>query len=343
MWQQHLPTTNTLCATETAASLFTNIVPQAWGRGVVGGEYHDSGSPFKTEVLRQVYTTFAQRRQTHARTVAHHSRTCTMSYDQSYPIPQVFLVDGGGGPQHSAQPPGLIPCWSFPPAVERSRSHEKSRGCMGISPGGAMIVLLLFLLVFAALGFEAIQISNIQKELADRTQVEAVEFNAPEKQIGLPEPGLIEEDKKDRPAAHVIGRIETVDVRKTLRWDSKTGRAFTSGGVVYQAEDGALRVNETGLYHIYSRVELIFRDCSYSSSFEHNVFVRRTGHLKPVTLMEAHRTGFCSERKNRPWTTENYLGSTQLLQRNDSVLVNVSHPQLLSHSHFGNFFGLYKI
>lgn len=26
MWQQHLPTKNTLCATETAVSLFTNIV-----------------------------------------------------------------------------------------------------------------------------------------------------------------------------------------------------------------------------------------------------------------------------------------------------------------------------
>lgn len=27
MWQQHLPTKNTLCATETAVSLFTNTVP----------------------------------------------------------------------------------------------------------------------------------------------------------------------------------------------------------------------------------------------------------------------------------------------------------------------------
>lgn len=140
------------------------------GEGVVGGEYLDSWRSFKAEVLRQVYTSF-HAAQTDAQTVHLQSRTCTMSYDQSYPIPQVFLVDGAGDPQHSGQPPNLIPCWSFPPARERSRSPEKSRGCMGISPGAAMVVLLLFLLVFAALGFEAIQIVNIQKELADKTQV----------------------------------------------------------------------------------------------------------------------------------------------------------------------------
>lgn len=128
-----------------------------------------------------------------------------------------------------------------------------------------------------------------------------------------------------------------------MRWESKTGQAFISGGVVYRSEDGALQVNETGFYNIYSRVELIFQDCSDTSSFDHTVFVRRTGRTLPLTLMEAHRAGFCHERKGRPWTTESYLGSIQQLQKFDRVLVNVSHPRSLSHSHHGNFFGLYKI
>lgn len=121
------------------------------------------------------------------------------------------------------------------------------------------------------------------------------------------------------------------------------GRAYTSGGVAYQFEDGALQVNETGLYHIYSRVELIYKDCSPTSFFVHNVFVRRGGRPSPLTLMEAHRAGFCSQQLGHSWTTESYLGSALQLQKHDRVFVNVSHPSYLTHAHYANFFGLYKI
>lgn len=128
-----------------------------------------------------------------------------------------------------------------------------------------------------------------------------------------------------------------------MRWEPKVGRAFTAGGVVYRIEDGALQVNKSGLYHIYSRVEMIFKQCYPTSSFVHSVFVRRAGHSSPVTLMEAHRAGFCSQQLGHSWTTESYLASALQLQKYDRVLVNVSHPLYLSHAHYANFFGLYKI
>uniref|UniRef100_A0A1A8IMJ2 Fas ligand (TNF superfamily, member 6) n=2 Tax=Nothobranchius kuhntae TaxID=321403 RepID=A0A1A8IMJ2_NOTKU len=270
-----------------------------------------------------------------------------MSCDQRYPLPQVFLVDEGGGSHHPSQPPNLIPCWSFPPAVERMRSREKSRGCMGISPGLAMVVLMLFLLAFAALGFEGWQILQIQKKIKDvpwkKVEPEpATDFHAPLKQIGLHKPELSGEDTTDRPAAHVIGRIGPIP-GKTLRWESRTGQAFVSGGVSYKVEDGALQVNETGLYHIYSRVELIFKGCTSTSSFDHSIFVRRAGHHSPLTLMEAHRAGFCPQTAGRSWTTESYLGAALHLKIHDKVYVNVSRPEYLSHTHYANFFGLYKI
>ncbi|MEQ2236835.1 hypothetical protein ILYODFUR_016680 [Ilyodon furcidens] len=269
-----------------------------------------------------------------------------MSLDQRYPFPQVFLVDEGGSQRQSVSPPNLIPCWSFPPAQEAMRSRGKSRTCMGVSPSLAMVVLMLFLLVFAALGFEAWQILNIQKKLKDVEKVEhepVTEFGAPLKQIGFYKPESIEEEKKDRCAAHVIGRIEKEPYQKTLRWEPKAGQAFTSGAVAYRIEDGALQVNESGVYQIYSRVELIFGRCLPSSSFEHTVFVRRAGQTSPLTLMMAHRSGFCPQQSAHSWTTENYLGGALQLKKFDRVYVNVSHPGYLSHSHYGNFFGLYKI
>lgn len=121
------------------------------------------------------------------------------------------------------------------------------------------------------------------------------------------------------------------------------GQAYTSGGVSYQFEDGALRVNQTGIYHVYTRVELVFKGCSSTSSFQHSVSVRREGQLSPLTLMRAHRAGFCPQLPARSWTTESYLASALKLHAHDRVYVEVSHPTLLSHQHYTNFFGLYKI
>ncbi|KAG7260118.1 hypothetical protein CRUP_031401 [Coryphaenoides rupestris] len=137
------------------------------------------------------------------------------------------------------------------------------------------------------------------------------------------------------PAQH--GRIHSGGSQETLRWESRAGRAFSEGGVVYRAEDGALLVNRTGLYHVYSRVELVLRRCSASYSYVHRVFVRRSG--RDHVLMEARRRHTCSPRtQDSAWTSDSYLAAALLLQEQDRVLVNVSHPADISHNHHGNFF-----
>uniref|UniRef100_A0A667YT34 Fas ligand (TNF superfamily, member 6) n=1 Tax=Myripristis murdjan TaxID=586833 RepID=A0A667YT34_9TELE len=253
-----------------------------------------------------------------------------MSRDQSYPFPEVFLVDGGGGPQSNVQTPRLVPCWSFPPAQERARGSKRDRGCMGVSPGLLMVLLLLLLLVFAALGLGAYQIQKLKTQLAKMEKVRS-----------FYEPVSNEENTDNRPAAHVIGRLHSDESRKTLKWEPHAGRAFTSGGVVYRVEDGALQVNETGLYHIYSRVEWLFNQCPLPEFIVHSMFVRRARHPLPLPLMEGRGTGHCKE--GRGWTSESYLGSALQLQKQDRVFVNVSYPTYLSHKHHAIFFGLYKI
>jgi len=110
--------------------------------------------------------------------------------------------------------------------------------------------------------------------------------------------------------------------------------------VVYGVEDGALRVRRAGLYHVYSRVELLLRRCSSSYSYVHHVFVRRSG--RDQVLLEARRRPSCSPQRGA-WTSDSYLAAALLLQEEDRLLVNVSHPADITHNHHGNYFGLYKI
>lgn len=262
----------------------------------------------------------------------------------------VFLVDGGGGQPQPSSPPSLVPCWSFPPAQETVRRREKSRGCMGVGTGAAVVVLLLLLLVFASLGIGVVWIKNLQTDLKEmkrmvKTLNKSTEdpstqdtLNAPQKQIGGHEPWAMKKKvKEERPSAHVTGNF-TNAVGKTLLWVP----VLKAGGVEY-SKDGGLQINESGLYHIYSRVEFIFKDCSTMTTFNHAVFVRRLGNK--AKLMEAIRPGFCTQEHGRAhaWTVDSYLGSAQELEKYDKVFVNVSHPTLLSHEPYGTFFGLYKL
>lgn len=125
-----------------------------------------------------------------------------------------------------------------------------------------------------------------------------------------------------------------------MRWDPHLVPAYTTGGIAYRAEDGALQVDEDGRYHAYSRVEFIMKDCS---PFTHTMFVRRDSETLPEVLTKGHKEGLCSLRPGHSWTTESYLGSAVQLQKNDRVYVNVSHPRQLTHAPYTNFFGLYKI
>ncbi|XP_029542875.1 tumor necrosis factor ligand superfamily member 6-like [Oncorhynchus nerka] len=269
-----------------------------------------------------------------------------MSGTQGYPYPQVFLVDSGRGPQPSVQPPGMLPCWSFPPAQERVMKRGRGRGCRGVGSWSlTMALLFLLLLVFGALGLGTYQIIKLQTQLNGIQQEMNIEIDGrgPEKLVGdLPETDPNRGNTAGRPAAHVIGRIEKHVSQNTLRWEPKAGRAFTEGGVVYR--DGGLQVNETGLYHIYSRVQFEANHCTPTDALVHSVFVRRPGNRKSLTLMEGHREGYCNLGSHgHVWTSGSYLGSTLKLEKQDWLYVNVSHPAMLSHAHHANFFGLHKI
>ncbi|XP_076872328.1 tumor necrosis factor ligand superfamily member 6 [Brachyhypopomus gauderio] len=272
-----------------------------------------------------------------------------MSGNRGYPYPPVFTVDTSGGfPQHHyphhQQPrplqtqgagrgdPVLVPCWTFPPA----HTQFKRKSCRGMTSAGATLLVMVFLTVFAALGLGAYQIWRLQTEVVRMKQEMHIqnESGAPQRLVGTQSEHVGE--TKHTQAAHLIGKIQD-KASKTLRWEQSHSRAFTEG-VVYR--DGGLRVNQTGLYFVYSRVEFLSNECRSRDSLFHTVYVRRDGH--PLTLMSDHKEGFCRSGVD-VWTAGSNLGSVQQLQQGDWVLVNVSRPAWLSTDHHSNFFGLFKL
>lgn len=125
---------------------------------------------------------------------------------------------------------------------------------------------------------------------------------------------------------------------KTLKWESRHGRAFTDG-VLYH--DGGLQVNEAGLYFVYSHVEFLSKDCKPRDSRTHTVYIKRVNQV--IILMTDHREGFCQSRTKEVWTAGSNLGSMHQLRQHDWVFVNVSQPTQLSSEHESHYFGLFKL
>ncbi|KAG5275511.1 hypothetical protein AALO_G00121140 [Alosa alosa] len=261
--------------------------------------------------------------------------------------PQMFLEDGRDSrqmyPPHypPRMEPGTVPCWTFPPARPRKRSWAD--GCSAGSVPVTILVMVLAL-VFAALGLGAYEIQNLQSRLANLTKnmddtASQGHFTAPQRQIGFQ--GDTVPTCVNRQAAHVTINTHTVAIHKTLQWEPDYGRAFTKG---VQYHEGGLQVNRTGLYFIYSRVEILGNKCLHPrASFLHTVFMRRKKFL-PKTLMEGHKEDYCKQARHEVWTSNSYLGAVLELQQHDRVYVNASHPDFINPaSPFGNYFGLYQI
>ncbi|XP_048833091.1 tumor necrosis factor ligand superfamily member 6 isoform X2 [Brienomyrus brachyistius] len=257
-----------------------------------------------------------------------------LDYDRRCMYPPVFLVDRGGLAPAPAMPrdPGLVPCWTFPPARAKSkRGHGQS--CL------VLIGLLSLLLLFAAIALGAYQILRLQSELAQLKQ----DFNTEnkgavsEKLTGLPE--IDSHDEGLKQAAHLTFQLPKNN-QATLEWEPQHGRAFTQG-VVYR--DGGLQVKEAALYFVYSRVEYIARQCPDKDALVHVVFKRSQKDPKPLVLLEGHREGYCQLQRADYWSTSSYVGAVLHLDQHDQIFVNVSKPGLLSHNFDANFFGLFKI
>ncbi|XP_053470304.1 tumor necrosis factor ligand superfamily member 6 [Ictalurus furcatus] len=253
-----------------------------------------------------------------------------------YTYPPVFTVDAAGGfpPQHQAagiEPP-LVPCWTLPPA----RVRAKTRGCGGMSSAVCLLIMVL-LIVFAVLGLGAYQIMKLQTELLHLKQEihPQSEGSTPQRLVGHQAEDIME--PKHTPAAHLIGQKQDNRL-KTLKWESRHGRAFTDG-ILYR--DGGLQVNETGHYFVYSRVEFQLKDCKPRDSLIHTVYIKRGERL--LTLMIDHREGFCQVGSKEWSTVGSNLGSMHQLMQYDWVFVNVSQPTRLSSDHQSNYFGLFKL
>ncbi|XP_012620572.2 tumor necrosis factor ligand superfamily member 6 [Microcebus murinus] len=273
----------------------------------------------------------------------------------SYPYPQVYWVDSSASspwdppgsvlpcptsvPRRPGQrrppppppPPPPLPLPPLPPLplppLKKKRDH---------STGPCLFVMFFMVLVaLVGLGLGMFQLFHLQQELAELRQSLHQRHTASslEKQIGNPSPPS--EKKEPRKVAHLTGKPNSRSM--PLEWEDTYGISLISG-VKYKK--GALVINDTGLYFVYSKVYFRGQSCN-NQPLSHKVYMRNTRYPQDLVMMEGKMMNYCTA--GRMWARSSYLGAVFNLTSADHLYVNVSELSLVNFEESRTFFGLYKL
>ncbi|XP_053462711.1 tumor necrosis factor ligand superfamily member 6 [Nycticebus coucang] len=269
----------------------------------------------------------------------------------NYPYPQIYWVDSSASspwdPPGSAlpcptsvparpgqrrpppPPPPLPPPLPPLPLPPRKKRRDQSTGrCL-------LVVFFMVLVALVGLGMGMFQLYHLQKELAQLRESTGQSHTASslEKQIGNPSPPS---DKKElKKVAHLTGKPNSKSL--PLEWEDTYGIALISG-VKYKK--GALVINDTGLYFVYSKVYFRGPSCN-NQPLSHKVYVRNTKYPQDLVIMDGKVMDYCTA--GQMWARSSYLGAVFNLTSADHVYVNVSEISLVNFEESRTFFGLYKL
>ncbi|XP_041064801.1 tumor necrosis factor ligand superfamily member 6-like [Carcharodon carcharias] len=209
---------------------------------------------------------------------------------------------------------------------------EKKLGCLKVCH--FVIVSMLFI-ALTGLVFGICYIYQLQQDVEQLKQkIKGGPQNGPEKQIGAED--MAKPKNEVKMAAHLTGKA-TSDHSSRLMWENTLGHAFTQG-IVYK--DGALIINETGQYFIYSKVYFRGMQCE-AVPLQQTVFKHTDSYQNDLSLMKISVINYCSDTGT--WGKNTFQAGIFQLSERVRLFVSVSHPGLVSDNELMTFFGVYKL
>uniref|UniRef100_UPI00398E7012 tumor necrosis factor ligand superfamily member 6-like n=1 Tax=Pristiophorus japonicus TaxID=55135 RepID=UPI00398E7012 len=196
------------------------------------------------------------------------------------------------------------------------------------------VIVLLLLVALAGLVLGICYLYQLQQQVNQMKQkINGSPQNKAEMQTEAEEKIKPKDDVKM--AAHLTGKPNGRSNR--MMWEPLLGHAFTQG-ITYT--DGALIINETGQYFIYSKIYFRGRQCE-AFTLQQTVFKRNNNYQNDLSLMEVKMINYCFSGGG--WDENTFQAGIFLLGKGEQLFVKVSHPGMVSADELLTFFGLYKL
>ncbi|XP_072429401.1 tumor necrosis factor ligand superfamily member 6-like [Chiloscyllium punctatum] len=242
--------------------------------------------------------------------------------EPDFRYPQVYTVGSDPNLDHYLSAPAhpvVLP-------TQKERKTEWQKAC-------TVVILFLALLILAGMAFGGFYLFQLHQKIDKIKKGQASEGRQEKIIAGPPEIS-----KSSEIVAHVTG-LNVIKNSKTLVWDAELGLALVKG-VSYNA--GALIINESGNYLIYSKVFFRGQVCKSDVYLEHIVFKRTNLYPKDIKLMVTNNGNSCPGN-SAGWSSNSFQSGIFNLKKNDHIYVNVSDPTFVNFDQFNTYFGLHKL
>ncbi|XP_073478929.1 tumor necrosis factor ligand superfamily member 14 [Aquarana catesbeiana] len=199
-----------------------------------------------------------------------------------------------------------------------------------------LILLLFALLALCGVVLQIYYLSKVQANLDAAQEMVTMKLEAQQMKMN---PAF--RDGQLFPSAHLTGlTVKNTSLDKPLQWESTHGLAFLHE---MEYSDGSIRCKKSGLYFVYSKLQLgvVCATGDPSLVFTHSVNLRTMG---SVTQLMVNSGGFCDNQGSKVWKRSSFLGSSFLLEEGDDIFVNMSHRNLIrAQLQSTTFFGLFML
>ncbi|OCT90519.1 tumor necrosis factor ligand superfamily member 14-like [Xenopus laevis] len=185
----------------------------------------------------------------------------------------------------------------------------------------ALMVLAVLALVGAAI--EIYILRNLQRSLESTQEIMHENFEAQymTKSSDTRSPPV--------PSAHVTDcKWTNKNTGPQLLWEPRQGSSFLHE---IQYRNGSLLFSKTGIYFIYSKLQLRSVDCprvDASNLFQHGVY-KKSPHLQEETILMENKKQFCETQGGKMWIGSSFLGGTFQIDKGEEVYVKMSNKELI--------------
>ncbi|KAM8972524.1 tumor necrosis factor ligand superfamily member 14 [Pelodytes ibericus] len=202
------------------------------------------------------------------------------------------------------------------------------------------LLLILATLALAGAASEIYILRRIQKNL-DATQ-EMVHLNFDAQKMTAKSGDY---RRQSVPSAHVTGTDKpTWSPGDLLQWEASQGLAFH---FEVNYSNGSLICTKTGLYYVYSKLQLGYRSCPKTydptSYFTHGVYKKGPDSEAETELMNDRRS-FCDSQGKEVWRGNSYLAGMVNIEQGAEIYVKMTEKRLVRvKDGTATFFGLFMV
>ncbi|KAM3910692.1 tumor necrosis factor-like [Leptodactylus fuscus] len=215
------------------------------------------------------------------------------------------------------------------PLLHNVQDARRRTSCIHWLSVGSFVLLLGATTILALLHFKIIQLPSEKQDepkVPEVLQIRNYLESVPQTQAM----------KGKRAAAHLIGKRNGNEIK----WQGVSTNAFQDGSI--KLEENSLRIEESGLYFVYTQALFTDNGCKGVQELTHSVLKRGAYDDESRVILKSTKS-VCEVASKSLWTQPIYQGGLFKLEEGDVLSTHTTHVKFLDSDNGQVYFGILAV